>query len=122
MVLSVISSFAMWFGLVPVASRSVEWTVPVLASGYLATGSVRGSKLQAFNLIVGTMIYIPFIKQSERVQDREFLGKIKRLEASMGFEMRTCLRLPLQLPSRPSTISRCIRRSNRKQYGFAMAL
>ena len=26
------------------------------------------------------------------------------------------------LPSRPSTISRCIRRSNRKQYGFAMAL
>ena len=39
-----------------------------------------------------------------------------------GFEMRTCLRLPLQLPSRPSTISRCIRRSNRKQYGFAMAL
>ena len=40
----------------------------------------------------------------------------------VGFEMRTCLRLPLQLPSRPSTISRCIRRSNRKQYGFAMAL
>ena len=40
MVLSVISSFAMWFGLVPVVSRSVEWTVPVLASGYLATGSV----------------------------------------------------------------------------------
>ena len=43
-------------------------------------------------------------------------------EASMGFEMRTCLSLPLQLPSRPLTISRCIRRSNRKQYGFAMAL
>ena len=89
MVLSVISSFAMWFGLVPVASRSVEWTVPVLASGYLATGSVSGSLLQAFNLIVGTMIYIPFIKQSERVQDREFLGKIKRLEASMNEDERS---------------------------------
>ena len=43
-------------------------------------------------------------------------------DEDVGFEMRTCLRLPLQLPSRPSTISRCIRRSNRKQYGFAMAL
>lgn len=89
MVLSVISSFAMWFGLVPVVSRSVEWTVPVLASGYLATGSVSGSLLQAFNLVVGTMIYIPFIRQSERVQDREFLGKIKRLEASMNEDERS---------------------------------
>ena len=84
MVLSVISSFAMWSGLVPVASRSVEWTVPVLASGYLATGSVTGSLLQAFNLAVGTLIYIPFIRHSELVQDREFLGKIKRLESSMN--------------------------------------
>ena len=63
--------------------------MPVLASGYLATGSVSGSLLQAFNLIVGTMIYIPFIKQSERVQDREFLGKIKRLEASMNEDERS---------------------------------
>ena len=33
-----------------------------------------------------------------------------------GFEMRTCLSLPLQLLSRPSTISRCIRRANRRPY------
>ena len=40
----------------------------------------------------------------------------------MGFEMRTCLSLPLQLLSRPSTISRCIRRANRRLYDFAMVL
>lgn len=36
----------------------------------------------------------------------------------MGFEMRTCLRLPLQLPSRPSTISRCIRRSTNTEANY----
>lgn len=39
-----------------------------------------------------------------------------------GFRDENLLETALQLPSRPSTISRCIRRSNRKQYGFAMAL
>ncbi|MFQ7877426.1 hypothetical protein [Enterocloster sp.] len=47
----------------------------VLASGYLAAGSVSGSLLQAFNLVVGTMIYIPFIRQSERVRTGNFWEK-----------------------------------------------
>ena len=40
-VLTGISSLAMYLNLVPVASQSVEWTVPVLFSGYMATGSFR---------------------------------------------------------------------------------
>ena len=62
-VLTGISSLAMYLNLVPVASQSVEWTVPVLFSGYMATGSFRGSLLQLVNLAAGTLIYIPFIKK-----------------------------------------------------------
>ncbi len=89
MVFSVISSLAMTLKLVPVASQSVDWTIPALVSGYLATGSVRGSLLQLFNLLVGTLIYIPFVKKSEAMQDREFLAKIKKLEAAMEKEVHS---------------------------------
>ena len=88
-VLSLISCLVMHTGLVPVASQSVEWTVPVLFSGYMATGSWRGSLLQFFNVIVGTLIYIPFIRKSEAVQEREFLTKIKSLETAMNEEQRS---------------------------------
>ncbi len=83
MALAVISGLSMSLHLVPVASRSVEWTVPVIFSGYMATGSVRGSLLQLFNLAAGTLIYIPFVKHSEKVQEKEFLEKIKNLESVM---------------------------------------
>ncbi len=46
-VLTGISSLAMYLNLVPVASQSVEWTVPVLFSGYMATGSFRGKPAAA---------------------------------------------------------------------------
>lgn len=89
MVFAVISSAAMALKLVPVASQSVEWTIPALVSGYLATGSVRGSLLQLFNLVVGTMIYIPFVKKSEALQDKEFVEKIKKLETAMEEEVHS---------------------------------
>ena len=85
-VLSLISGTAIYFSLVPAVSNSVEWTVPALFSGYLATGSLRGSLLQLFNLAVGTMIYIPFVRHSEMIQEKEFLLKIKNLENTMKEE------------------------------------
>ncbi len=48
-------------GLVPVIASAVEWSTPVLIGGYMATGSVAGSLLQLFNLLVGTAIYAPFV-------------------------------------------------------------
>lgn len=89
MVFSITSSLAMYLNLVPVASQSVEWTVPVLVSGYLSTGSVYGSLLQLFNLAVGTLIYIPFVKKSEAIQEREFLEKVRNLEAAMNEEVHS---------------------------------
>ncbi len=62
---------AMSLGLVPLVTSSVEWTMPVILGGYLATGSVMGSLLQVFNLALGVMIYRPFVKKydEERLEN-----------------------------------------------------
>lgn len=82
-VLALISSGAMSLGLVPVATHSVEWTVPLFFSGYTATGSIAGALLQAVNLAVGTLIYVPFIRYNEKRQTQRFRENVKKLEDNM---------------------------------------
>lgn len=84
MILTLISSIAMSLGLVPFITQSVEWTVPIILSGYQATGSIAGSILQIVNIIVGTMIYIPFVKFSEHRQSNEFERAIHAIETDMN--------------------------------------
>lgn len=84
MILTMTSSFAMSLGLVPFITDSVEWTVPIVLSGYQATGAIAGSLLQIFNLIIGTLIYIPFVRYSERKQSSEFEASIHALEQDMA--------------------------------------
>lgn len=60
------SYLCMKTGLVPVAVNSIEWTTPVILSGYLATGSIRGSLLQIFNIAIGIAVYAPFVKLHEK--------------------------------------------------------
>ena len=56
------SYIAISTGIVPMIFNKVEWTTPVLLGGYFATKSIAGSLLQLFNIILGTFIYMPFIK------------------------------------------------------------
>lgn len=83
-VLTLISTLAVSTGLVPVVTQSVEWTVPVLLSGYQATGSPAGSFLQLFNLLVGILIYIPFIKRSEQKETAQFKHAVHQMELDMA--------------------------------------
>lgn len=83
LVLTFTSFLAIRLGLVPVVTQSVEWTVPILLSGYKATGSVSGSILQLFNVVVGILIYIPFIKRGEQKQTKEFQHAVHQMELDM---------------------------------------
>jgi lactose/cellobiose-specific phosphotransferase system IIC component len=56
-------------GLVPMISSEVVWTTPILLSGFRATGSIAGSALQLVNVIVGVLIYLPFVKLLDRQSD-----------------------------------------------------
>lgn len=66
-----IAFIATKIGLVPYVTNTVEWTTPVLISGYLATGSIRGSILQLVNIAVSVMIYCPFVIKSEKIQEAQ---------------------------------------------------
>lgn len=56
-------------GLVPVCTGLVQlpWTTPLFVSGFLLTGSIRGAILQLLCLIASTLVWIPFIKNADRI-------------------------------------------------------
>lgn len=66
-----VSAFAMYIEIVPVAVYPVEWTTPVLLSGYLSTGSISGSILQICTLILGVFIYKPFVLKYEIAEKKK---------------------------------------------------
>lgn len=74
-----ISAAAMKIGLVPISVYVVDWTVPPLISGYVTTGSIAGSILQLVCIGVGVLIYIPFIRQSEKNQVKSFKENLSNL-------------------------------------------
>lgn len=65
---TVLAYVALSLGWVPKTIASVNWTTPVFLSGYLATGSVAGVVLQGVNLLIGVMVYLPFVRISEKIQ------------------------------------------------------
>lgn len=83
-ILTLISASAIKAGLVPAVTQSVEWTIPVLLSGYQATGSVSGSLLQLFNLLVGVFIYMPFVRGSEKQETGKFKQAVRQMEQDMA--------------------------------------
>lgn len=68
MVVFVLITWAfMHFGLCPYPTGAViPWTTPPFISGYLATGSIMGAVVQIINFVVGTLIYIPFVKMYDK--------------------------------------------------------
>ncbi len=62
----VISYFAMSLGFVPICSGvNIPWTCPLVISGFFATNWV-GGLLQAALLVLGVVIYMPFIKMMDK--------------------------------------------------------
>lgn len=60
---------AVLLGWMPLVQGTVNWTTPIFFSGYLATGSWTGAAVQAVSVALGTLIYLPFVKLSERIQE-----------------------------------------------------
>ncbi|MDL2232989.1 EAL domain-containing protein [Ruminococcaceae bacterium OttesenSCG-928-L11] len=80
-VLCITTYAAMRLGLAPLTIARVEWTTPVIMSGYVSTGSVAGAIMQLFNLAVSVCIYIPFIRLYERnlqKRNREVFEQLKQ--------------------------------------------
>ena len=78
-----ISYIAISTGIAPEIIGGVQWTTPVLISGYLATGSIGGSILQLVCLAVGVAIYTPFVILDDRISERSNSEMNKELEKYM---------------------------------------
>lgn len=78
-VMVLISSAVIRAGVVPIPTHQVEWTTPVLLSGYVATGSISGSVLQFLELIVGVLIYAPFVRIFDKESVRDSQSKMDAL-------------------------------------------
>ncbi|MDO4806527.1 MAG: PTS transporter subunit EIIC [Coriobacteriales bacterium] len=68
----IITYFATTAGLINPCVVMVPWTTPVFMSGFLATaGDWRAVVLQAALVVLGVLIYLPFMKVHERVQAQQ---------------------------------------------------
>lgn len=104
-----ISYFAMKFGFVPMIIRDVEWTTPIILSGYKATGSVCGAILQIVIVVVGVIIYMPFVKmydkskmRSEAARMNELTNILKKAEND-NEEINI-----LEVPGVPGALAKCL--------------
>lgn len=73
------TSLAMYLKLVPLTVNTVDWTTPIILSGYKATGSIRGSILQIINLIIGVSCYMPFVyifEKHKKAKDQKALKNL----------------------------------------------
>ncbi|WP_455387129.1 PTS sugar transporter subunit IIC [Lactiplantibacillus pentosus] len=70
MVTTTIAYFATAAGLVARTSVLTPWTTPTIISGYLSTnGDWRASVLQIILIAIGTLIYLPFVRFANRMQE-----------------------------------------------------
>lgn len=70
-----ISYMATTFGLMSPSVIQVPWTTPIFANAFLSTGGDwRAIFVQAVILVVGVLVYIPFIKINDRVVENQMKG------------------------------------------------
>ncbi len=92
------SYIAISSGLVPMITGEVAWTTPIILGGISATGSFAGALLQVFNVGIGVLIYLPFVKLLDRQSEEslknnyaEFMGYFRANEASLAGVKLTAL-------------------------------
>lgn len=80
---SVISYFAISTGLVhPTIVLSIPWVTPAVISGFLATGHLSGALLSAFTFVLSIIIYLPFVKASLIMEEKETAKKLAIAKAN----------------------------------------
>lgn len=66
-------------GLVPLTTNEVAWNIPIIISGYMATGSINGIILQIICLAMSAIIYLPFVALDNWLKAEQFDKTFKKL-------------------------------------------
>ncbi|WP_028863392.1 PTS sugar transporter subunit IIC [Psychromonas aquimarina] len=76
--------FVTYIGLVPSPNgMPIPWTTPIFISGFLTAG-VKGAVMQLINLVLITLIYLPFVRILDRQYYHEELQEEKESEAQIA--------------------------------------
>ncbi|MGL5381165.1 EAL domain-containing protein [Clostridium sp.] len=68
---TLISLFALYIGFINIDTIFISSSMPIFINGYFLTGDFSGVIVQIINLVIGTLIYIPFVKLSDKVFEIE---------------------------------------------------
>ncbi|HIF9175976.1 TPA: PTS cellobiose transporter subunit IIC [Photobacterium damselae] len=69
---------AMSIGLVSTTTGAfIPWTLPAVFSGFIVTANISGALMQIFNLFIGAVIYLPFL----RIIDKQYQANEQPQEA-----------------------------------------
>lgn len=79
----IISYSAIAIGICPPVVNEIAWSTPIFFSGYLATGSLRGTLLQLFIVVIGTATYLPFLRINESLHEANLKEQLKAMIAEM---------------------------------------
>ena len=72
---TVIAYFATSLHFVSPTYISIPWVTPPLISGYLATaGDIRGSIVQFIIIVLGVLVYMPFVIFSNKLAQKEMVA------------------------------------------------
>lgn len=86
-VLTIVTYMAIASGLVPKTIAMMPWTTPPVIGGFLVTGSLMGALLALVNLVIGVVLYIPFIILGERHENKSDIAAAKTV--SKGTSIRS---------------------------------
>lgn len=104
-----ISYLSMRMGWVPLIIKDVEWTTPIILSGYKATGSIRGSVLQVIIVILGVFIYMPFVKMYDRSKMRSEAARMEELTNILKKAEEDSEEIKiLEVPGIPGALAKCL--------------
>lgn len=64
-------------GFVAMGASQVPWMTPPLLGGVLNSGSWHGGALQLFNLLLGALVYLPFVRYAEQRRVKDSLNMLR---------------------------------------------
>lgn len=72
---AVVAYGAFSLGIVPPIVNPVEWTTPMLFSGYMSTGSIVGSLLQVVCVGLAFLVYAPFVRIVRSAREESYIAQ-----------------------------------------------
>lgn len=98
----IISYSAIAVGFCPPVTNDIVWSTPILFSGYLATGSFKGTLVQLIIIIAGTATYLPFLRINEDVHEINLKNQLKVMISEM--QRMEAASIPIDFLSRTDEI------------------